>query len=154
MTSFKDRSQTLPSASAELKFNSPQLVRAYESRIVVYKRVLITFWTVKSPKTICDHCPMHLPLNLITYIELGHWATGFLRKYWLSRDEFWLHSDRKKYFRPIKTSEIKSTRCVDTPRYPVYCLDPSEHRDLTRNEKSFFFDKKKTFLRGVQALPG
>ena len=45
--------------------------------------------------------------------------------------------------RPIKNAGIDSPDPVDAPRYPVYCLTPSEHRDTGIIRLSFFCDTKK-----------
>ena len=106
------------------------------------------FLSREGSKTIYDHYLMHFSANLITSVGLGHWETVFVRKYCLICGEFWLHSERKNIFWSINPPEIESTRTVDVPRYSVYCVDPSELRDLIRSEKNFFSGKK-VFLRGV-----
>ena len=40
--------------------------------------------------------------------------------------------------RPIKIAEIDPPDPVDAPRYPVYCLTLSEHRDIDIIRLSFF----------------
>ena len=47
--------------------------------------------------------------------------------------------------RPIKIAGIDSPDPVDAPRYPVYCLTPSEHRDTgIIRLSSFLYTKKRT----------
>ena len=45
--------------------------------------------------------------------------------------------------RPIKIAGIDSPDPVDAPRYPVYCLTPSEHRDTGIIRLSSFLIQKK-----------
>ena len=50
----------------------------------------------------------------------------------------------------IKTPEIESLNPVDSPRYQVYCLTPSEHGE--RASCSHFFRKKKELDGGTKLL--
>ena len=52
--------------------------------------------------------------------------------------------------RPIKIAGIDSPDPVDAPRYPVYCLTPSEHRDIDIIIiRLSFFQRKKDNQRVV-----
>ena len=55
--------------------------------------------------------------------------------------------------RPIKIAGIDSPDPVDAPRYPVYCLTPSEHRDTGIIRLSFFGSQKNDNQRVVWGRP-